>query len=74
MLPVVCQVEEHSHVTGTPTHECGHESQGERLSRRVSIRADARSKIPQKDKNATLMEFEVDKIATADEATRGANA
>jgi len=41
-LPAEDQAEEHSHATGTPTHEFGHELEGESLSRRVSIKEKAR--------------------------------
>jgi len=74
MLPAECQAEKHSHVTDTPIHVFGHESKSKRLSWRVSIRANERPKIPQKDKSATLMECEADKTATADEATCGVSA
>jgi len=50
----------------------GMNGESERLSRRISIRADARPKAPRK--NATLMECEADKIASADKAIRGTSA
>jgi len=71
--PSRVQVEEYSHVTGIPAHECGHELEGERLSQRVSIKEEAKLKTPQKDKSVMFMECEVDKIASTDEATRGAS-
>jgi len=72
MLTTECQDEEHSHATDTPTfREDEYKSEGEGFSHRVSITADARSKTPQKDKSATLMECEADKIALADAATHG---
>jgi len=73
MLPAECHAEEHSHAIGTPTHECRHELEGEKLSRKVSIRAEAKSEIPQKDKSAMSIECETDKTASEDEATRRAS-
>jgi len=71
MLPAECKAEEHSHTTGTPAHECGYELENERLPRRVSIREETRSRTLEKNKSVIFMECETDKIASADEATRG---
>jgi len=68
MFPTECHAEEHSHATGIPAHECRHELKGEKLSRKVSIRAEARPEIPQKDKSVISMEYETDKTASEDKA------
>jgi len=64
---------EHSHATGTPTHECGHELEGEKLSRKLSIRAEIRPEISQKDKSVMSMERETNKTASENEDTRSAS-
>jgi len=69
MLPVECHAVEHSHATGILA-ECEHELEGEKSSRKVSIRAETRPKIPQKDKSVMSIECETDKTASEDEATR----
>jgi len=74
MFPAECQAEVHSHVTDTPARECGYESETEKLSRRVSIKADTSSKTSQKDKTVTLMEWETDMNVSMDEATRETSA
>jgi len=70
MYPAECQVEEHSHTIGIPAYECGHESESEKLSWKISIRADANPETSQKDKSATLMECEANMTALANEAMR----
>jgi len=50
--------------------ERGYELKGERLSRKISIRVEARPEISQKDKNVTSMERMTDKIVSEDEVTR----
>jgi len=47
--------------------------EGGRLSRKVSIKTDERSKTPQKYKSAMLIECEADMTASADEITCGAS-
>jgi len=65
--------EEHSHATSIPAHECGHELEGKKLSRKILIRAEAKPEISQKDKSVMSMEYETDNTALEDEATRRAN-
>jgi len=73
MLPAECHAVEYSHATGTPTHECGQELEGEKLSPKVSIRAEAKPEISQKDKSVMPMERETNNTASEDEATRSAS-
>jgi len=73
MLSAEYHIEEHNHAIGTPAHECGHELEGEKLSRKVSIRAEAKPEIPQKDKSVMSMECEIDNTASENENTRSAS-
>jgi len=70
MSPAKFQTEIHNNTTSTQIHKCGYESETEKLSRRISIRANAS---PKKNKSATLMKSEADMIASVDEATREAD-
>jgi len=73
MFPAECHAEKHSHATDTLAYERGQELEGEKLSRKVSIRVEARPEIPQKDKSVMPMECKTDKTTSEDEDTRRAS-